>query len=112
MSKLKLGGSAYLDWNTFVVVLGEESKEAVGGRVKEVFPDHHYRMADNCFLISTPSNLSGEVSRKLGINGQDPNSVGAILKLNGSFAGYTDQSLWDWLYQAEERRDSLEPVTP
>ena len=101
-----------LDRNTFIVVVEDESKEIVEGQIKNVFPDHHYQIADNCFLISTHKSMSGRVSIEIGIDGENRKAAGAVFKLNGSFAGYTDKSLWDWMDQAEKRGDSLEPTPP
>ena len=86
----------------FAIILRETNDE-VTKRIREKYPTA-YEMTETCFLVQ--SNFIAEnVAVSVGIKGEDriEEASGVVFRLNGSYAGFTARSLWDWLEQAGER---------
>ena len=86
--------------NVFTVVLtdGQEKGSAL---LREAYPKA-YEPEDNIFLVADDV-LSSKIAKAVGLTKEDEDRGirGAVFKLNGSYAGYTRQSLWEWLEDAE-----------
>ncbi len=82
------------------IVLTEANAE-VDERIQNKYPKR-YRLNDTFYLVRS-DNISEEVAINVGIKGDDrvEEVTGAVFKLNGAYAGYSQTSLWDWLATEE-----------
>lgn len=78
------------------IVLTEANAE-VDERIKNEYPKR-YKLNDTFFLVRSDT-ISEEVAINVGIKGDDRvgDVTGVVFKLNGVYAGYAQNSLWDWL---------------
>ncbi len=86
----------------FAVVL-TEGQEAGAQRLREAYSSAQvYELEDNVFIIAGDS-LSGAVAKAAALTKEQAEEGirGVVFKLNGSYTGYTRQSLWEWLENAE-----------
>lgn len=86
----------------FAVVL-DEANDGVAERVREAYPDpNNYPMSDTVFLV-TADALTKTVATAVGLKGESrvAGAQGVVFRL-GSYSGYTDRTLWDWLERSEE----------
>lgn len=83
--------------NIFVVFLSGTDSEAQAANLREKYPNH-YELTNRVFLVSSDS-LPDEVARNLSLDGTKPSATGIVFKMNKSFMGYHDQSVWNWLTQ-------------
>ena len=60
-----------------------------------------FRLKDCCLLMLTPIDNPKTIRDLIGI-GED--STGAVFKLNGSYSGFYDEKLWEWLRVARENQ--------
>lgn len=90
----------------FAVVLSQAYPE-VERRLKAKYPGaHHYQHGDRTFLVKVaPGVMTRQVAMEVGL-GKDadekPVGMGAVLKLNGAYAGWEKPELWEWLSAAME----------
>ena len=84
---------------TFFVIV-EAGEDIVKEELRQ-YPDN-YEYQKNVFLVRT-DDIAETIANNLRIKGdnQAKDVSGAVFKLNASFAGYTRQSLWDWLTKDE-----------
>lgn len=81
----------------FAVFVDGEIGDKIANRIEELYSDRHFRIDDNFFLIAS-DELTDSVSEKLlEEDGDELFYTGVVFSLNGSYAGYETQSLWDWL---------------
>lgn len=92
------------DHNIFAIILNTPNSEKIEKGIKETYPDY-YQISDNCFLVSSPQ-IADEVANTIKLKGPDriEETSGVVFKLNGSYAGYSYQSLWDWMDLKHESR--------
>lgn len=85
----------------FSIVLSESNAQLVE-RIEDKYP-HCYKFNDLVYLVEGDF-LAEEVAVEVGIKGDDrvEKALGAVFKLNRSYAGYASRSLWDWLLRSEE----------
>ena len=89
--------------NLFAVVLtGEQDKGAA--LISAAFGNDCYPLGDNTFVVAS-DGLSRDVAMSAGVfedrDGNPGEVRGVVFKLNGSYTGYTRQSLWEWLEEQE-----------
>ena len=60
--------------------------------------DKVFQLRGGVYLISTEES-AGSIARSLEMG--EEGITGEIFKLNGSYAGYSRQELWEWLKWAE-----------
>lgn len=85
--------------SVFVVILPEpdaENLEKVESLLSEHYESDFYPIDQNIFLVSS-SELSKEVSKKLGIGEEGVDGI--VFRLNHAYAGYTSRETWEWLKQ-------------
>ena len=60
---------------------------------------HCYIYSETTFFVASKGKLTEEIANLSGIHGPDraSNSSGVVTKLNGSYSGYTNVDLWEWL---------------
>ena len=80
----------------YAIVLTEANAE-VDERIEIKYP-RRYKLNDTFYLVRSDS-ISEEVAINVGIKGDGrvQDVTGVVFKLNGSYAGYANTSLWDWL---------------
>ena len=79
----------------------DHANEATAERIHENFPGS-YQHSETLFLIAD-EGVTASVAKVIGLDGSNPAITGAIFKLNSSYAGFTQRSLWEWLATAEEK---------
>lgn len=88
--------------NLFAVVL-TEGKEEAAARLRKTYSEAQvYELGENVFIV-TDDNLTHSVAKTAALT-KDQSEAGirgVVFKLNGSYTGYTRQSLWEWLENAE-----------
>lgn len=88
----------------FAVVL-TEGQEAGATRLRDAYSEAElYPLGDNVFIVAKrrAQQRGGEscwLDQRAGVGGHSWCSV--VFKLNGSYMGYTRQSLWEWLENVE-----------
>ena len=82
--------------SVFVVMLPGKNSEVLN-RLSEKYPNFHELNPTSFVLVS--NDLSTQVADGLGLKGEKRVSPGGgvVLKLNGSYAGHADPSVWEWL---------------
>ena len=81
----------------FAVFVDEEIGDKIASRAEELYEDRCFKIDNNFFLIAS-DELTDSVSEKLlEEDGDELFYTGVVFSLNGSYAGYETQSLWDWL---------------
>lgn len=86
--------------NVFAVVLTEEQAKGAA-LLRESYPGC-YEIAENIFLVADDA-LTGAVADAAALTREKEGEGirGAVFRLNGSYTGYTRQSMWEWLQEAE-----------
>lgn len=87
--------------NLFAVVL-TEGQDAGAAMLREAYSaEKIYPLGDNVFIVS--DDLTGSVAKAAALTKEqaDYGIRGVVFKLNGSYTGFTRQSLWEWLENAE-----------
>lgn len=91
---------------TYVVILQQESAEAVD-LLKQNYPGNaHYAVNSRLYFIRT-ADLIGGICEKVGILKDEKSGdqvvktrnlvSGVVLRLNGISAGFASSDVWDWL---------------
>ena len=72
----------------------EETKKLIVSNYKD-----HMFVYDGYCLVKAPNVTSASVAKDLGIWNEETkaSSYGVVLKLNGSYSGYADEEIWNWL---------------
>lgn len=89
----------------FVVILNE-GKEKGAERLLNAYDSSqiYTALGDNVFIISDDT-LTGDIAKTAGLTKDQAGDGirGTVLKLNGSLAGYTRSTFWEWLENVEGR---------
>jgi len=88
--------------NLFAVILTEGQK-AAAARLREAYSEAQvYELDENVFIVSD-DRFTGTVAKAAALTREQAESGirGVVFKLNGAYTGYTRQSLWEWLENAE-----------
>lgn len=88
--------------NLFAVVL-TSGKEQGAKFIKEKYPKASFGLTQDTFVIVAESTLSRDIAESVGLTAdtRDLGVRGAVFKLNGSYTGYANQAIWEWLEEAE-----------
>ena len=86
----------------FAVVL-TEAQEVGAARLRKAYTDSQiYPLGDNVFIVADETLTSAVAKEAALTKDQAEEGIrGVVFKLNGSYTGYTRQSLWEWLENAE-----------
>lgn len=79
---------------TIYAIFRASKPEAISQALKEKYPDDHYQVRSNEWLVSG-TGTAKEISDRLGITGGDSGS--AIVFSMGSYYGRSDKDIWDWI---------------
>ena len=87
--------------NLFAVVL-TEGQDRGAALLRTAYPKT-YQLTDDVFLVADDA-LTGSVARAAALTKEEREKGvrGVVFRLNGSYTGYTRQSLWEWLEEAED----------
>lgn len=86
----------------FIVHLTDNADGQLTEQLEEEYPNpRHYKLEDNLYLVSD-DDIASSVAKKIGLDGENPDVGGEVLKLNGSFSGFSQRGVWDWLDFAYE----------
>lgn len=83
----------------------DEDTEEGMQRVSEVlFHGSCFQTSANTLILQTSIDKASALSDLIGFGEDqgDRNYVGFVLRLNGSYAGYYEGELWDWLREVRE----------
>ena len=86
--------------NLFIVVLDELTFTAeLEERIKSLeFVSGVYKLKDDAMLVRAYADNPKVLCEHIGMTSEgSPSLVGAIFKLNGSYHGIHQRTLWDWL---------------
>lgn len=88
--------------NVFAVVLTEEQAKGAA-LLRESYPGC-YEIAENIFLVADDA-LTGGIADAAALTREkaEQGVRGAVFRLNGSYTGYTRQSMWEWLQEVESK---------
>ena len=85
--------------NIFIGIFEEPPNEDAMSEAKEYF-DGLYVIDDDTLLIHDKIlDSPASVKKFFGLD-EDSGTEGVIFKLNGSYSGYYDSGLWEWMRQA------------
>ena len=76
----------------FAVVTNEPAPE-VEGRLSDMHP---LKISSTVYLVKSES-LTGEIAQQAGIKGPERDVSGVVLGLEGTYAGFHQQNVWEWL---------------
>ena len=88
--------------NLFAVVL-TDGQEDGAARLRSAYSEaQFYELGDNVFIVADDT-LTSAVAKAAALTKDqaDEGIRGVVFKLNGSYTGFTRQSLWEWLENAE-----------
>lgn len=81
---------------TVFAVLPATENRQLEERIKELFPDNHFKLSDNQWLVSAKMT-SRELTEKLRITSPDQGIPStAVFSLSGFFGKHSPE-LWEWL---------------
>ena len=81
----------------FAVFVDDDIGDKVANRIEKSYAGNHFRIDNNFFLVATDETTDSVSEKILSDDGDDLFYTGVVFSLNGSYAGYESQSLWDWL---------------
>ena len=85
--------------NQFIVVFREPIADSAV--VNNALIADTFQLSDSALLVRSSLDSPGHVRRLFKMSSEEPDpNLGVVLKLEGSYAGYDDDPLWDWLSQA------------
>lgn len=79
----------------FLLVLSEKSQE-IEQKIKTFYPKRYHQFSDTIFLISADTTTR-KVAVNVGVRDDEFPHEGAVFKLEGSYSGFADPGLWEWL---------------
>ncbi len=85
--------------SVFVVISPEPSNQRLQKQIKALYPNDHYELYSNQWLLNSENETSREISEKLGINSDNANeNTGpAIVFAVSGYWGRTDPTIWEWI---------------
>ncbi|MBE8191317.1 MAG: hypothetical protein HAW64_03760 [Alphaproteobacteria bacterium] len=85
----------------FITTL-QSKEEEIGSKISTSYEGSYYRLPDTSVYLISTADFSEEICEKIGLKGEDriEGALGAVFKMNSSYAGYSTQNLWDWIERA------------
>lgn len=76
------------------LIFSEKKHEALGDKIREIYPDDHYDLGAGKWLIEAEKTTK-DVAEEIGIRG---GAFGrAVVFKVDTFSGFHSKSLWEWL---------------
>ena len=79
----------------FILVLPEKS-EKTEKKIKTFYPKSYHQFSDTVFLISADTTTRS-IANNTGVRDGSSSPSGVVFKLEGSYSGLANPSLWEWL---------------
>ena len=73
-----------------------KSGNGLNDKIKETYPDNHFKITDTQWLISDKSKTTQEITELLGIGDGKFQEV-VVFKLSSAFFGWHSTNLWEWI---------------
>ncbi|MCY4151374.1 MAG: hypothetical protein OXE94_03955 [Aestuariivita sp.] len=90
-----------MPFNLHAVVFTEEADKGMK-LLKEKYEKNAYKIKNDVMLVAS-TDLSSQIAEHSSISKKTDDGVrGAVFKLNGSYTGYAQGSLWEWLETVED----------
>lgn len=86
--------------STFVVLLNDAADPRFRNLIDQWY-SKHYEFSEMIFFIQD-DDIPETIAKRLGIKGEESIAPGVVLKLEGSYAGFTARALWDWFKWVEK----------
>ncbi len=87
--------------NLHAVVFTREAEKGMA-LLQKKYDNNSYKIRNDVMLVAS-NDLSSQIADYSSISKETDDGVrGAVFKLNGSYAGYAQGSLWEWLENVEE----------
>lgn len=88
----------------FLVIFEEAiASEAKEQAASDALPMESFLLSEYALLVGSPVSSPGHLRDLFGLSDESsPTNVGVVFRLNGSYAGYYDAEIWDWLQKARE----------
>ncbi len=84
--------------NTFVVIFRDPFPPDLTLNDTYAAVVDRFELSDKAFLVRSYADSPQQIAQIFGMYGtEDHPHVGVALKLEGSYYGYYDSALWDWL---------------
>lgn len=92
--------------NLFAIIFNDAISAGTKAQLRETFADNNFfQLSDRVFLVrsyvSNPNNVSSIAGIGPSKSDDEASRSGVVFRLNGSYYGYYNGRLWDWL--AEHR---------
>ena len=84
---------------TYIVVLRHPITDDIAEKADGLSEGQAYRLSDHVLLIRSFINTPLPIRKHLGI---DKSREGVAFKLKGSYSGYEQRSLWEWIDEGKE----------
>ncbi len=87
----------------FAVIFTESDEDGLGravARLRREFPGHLELVSRTVYLVRH-DGLSSDVSKRVGIKGDERTADGVVFRLAVGSSGYTKRELWEWLDNLE-----------
>ena len=85
----------------FLVALDEPSEQIFKDTMRLAYPSpKSYEHTPTLFFVqddNIPDAIAKKLKIKVDIEEEDRLAFGIVFRLEGSYSGYTDRALWDWL---------------
>ena len=79
----------------FILVLPKKSEETEK-KIKTFYSRSYHQFSDTTFLISADTTTKS-IAVNAGVRDKGSSPSGVVFKLEGSYSGLADPSLWEWL---------------
>jgi hypothetical protein len=79
------------------VVMGLGEAAGLGKRIKELFPDDHYTIESDKWLVAADRATANSIAIKLGMT-EAENVAGLVVTIAGAgYNGLAPGDIWDWI---------------
>ena len=86
----------------FLIVVTESDEGCrMERRLEKHYAKRYHKISDTAYLVEDNS-LAKDVAAAVGIKGENRDTSGVVLGLNGFYSGFASKSLWEWLAQHEQ----------
>lgn len=75
-----------------------EVRQEIGKQIETKY-NKAFQVTENFYIVSTVDKSTQKIAETLGIYGdsEEEASLGIVFRLNGSYSGFADGEIWDWL---------------
>ncbi len=89
--------------NTFVIIFRDPFPPDLKLNDTYAVVVDRFELSDKALLVRSYADSPQQIAQLFGMYGTEEHPhVGVVLKLEGSYYGYYDSALWDWLGRSRE----------